>query len=82
MMFSLTRQWTIVGIYSYRQGCENTNHTPVFTRMVPYLNWVRTMNISDAITVQNYTGSAQIRKLSPEKMLVSLLINIFLWYLF
>ena len=82
MMFSLTRQWVIVGITSYGQGCANANYAPVFTRMVSYLNWIRTINISDAITVQNYTSSAQLRKLSTEQFLVSLLINTFLWHLF
>ncbi|CAF0863890.1 unnamed protein product [Rotaria sordida] len=56
MMFTSSQQWAIVGITSYGYGCAHANFAGVYTRVVYYLDWIRSMTGTDAITVDVVTN--------------------------
>jgi secreted trypsin-like serine protease len=55
MMFAPSQQWVLVGITSYGQGCAEAPYSGVYTLVVQYLDWIYSMNISDAVTVSDVT---------------------------
>ncbi len=55
MMFTSIQQWVLVGITSYGHGCAQAEYSGIYTRVVYYLDWIRSMNVSDAVTVSEAT---------------------------
>lgn len=41
MMFTPTRQWLLVGLTSYGEGCARPQFSGVYTRVAFYENWIR-----------------------------------------
>lgn len=82
MMFTASRQWILTGITSYGIGCARADYASVYTRIVYYLDWIRTMNISDAMTVQNVTQTSQAPNTPIQPMLIYFLVNILFWNFF
>lgn len=79
MMFTASRQWILVGITSYGFGCANADYASVYTRVVAYLDWIRMMNISDAMTVQNVIHTSQAPNVPIQPILIYFLL---LWHFF
>ena len=57
MMYTSSRQWVVVGItsYGYESECGIAEYADVFTRVVYYLDWIRSMNVTDAVTIDSVT---------------------------
>jgi secreted trypsin-like serine protease len=55
MMFTPSNQWVVVGITSYGIGCAEAAYAGIYTRVVYYLNWISSMNVMDAVTVNDVT---------------------------
>lgn len=53
MSFTTSRQWILIGINSYYFGCIFTELPSVHTRVIPYLNWIRSMNVTDTVSVES-----------------------------
>ena len=51
MMFSTSQQWTLVGIISYGWNCLNSTYPSVNTRVTYFLDWIRSLNVTDAVIV-------------------------------
>ncbi|UJR17501.1 hypothetical protein I4U23_004396 [Adineta vaga] len=49
MMYTSSRQWTVVGLVSYGIGCDGT-YPSVYTRVSNYLDWIKS-NVEDAIVI-------------------------------
>ena len=41
MMFTSSRQWVLVGLTSFGEGCAKPQFSGVYTRVAPYESWIR-----------------------------------------
>jgi len=41
MMFTSSRQWVLVGLTSYGDGCARPQYSGVYTRVAAYESWIR-----------------------------------------
>jgi hypothetical protein len=41
MMFTPSKQWVLVGLTSYGEGCARPTSAGVYTRVAAYENWIR-----------------------------------------
>ena len=64
MMFSPSQQWIVVGIAAASYGCALANYSAIFTRVTYYLDWIYSMNVSDAITVDTTTTTATVTSIT------------------
>ena len=64
MMFSSSQQWIVVGTTSASYGCALANYAPIFTRVTYYLDWIYSMNVSDAVTIDTATTIPMITNFS------------------
>jgi secreted trypsin-like serine protease len=55
MMFTSSQQWIVVGITSYGVGCALPRYAAVYTRVVYFLDWIYSMNVTGAITAEDAT---------------------------
>ncbi|UJR32729.1 hypothetical protein I4U23_020188 [Adineta vaga] len=55
MFFTESRQWVIVGLTSYGYECASRTYAGIYTRMTFYLDWIRSMNVTDAVTANTIT---------------------------
>ncbi len=40
MMFTLSKQWVLVGLTSFGYGCAQPGYSGVYTRITIYLDWI------------------------------------------
>jgi hypothetical protein len=78
-MFTSSHQWIIAGITSYGDRCARPNTSGVYTRVVYYLDWIHSMNVTGAITADNNMGLIQVHHIQIEEILVyrSLILIVF-----
>ena len=50
MMFTPTRQWVLVGIIDTVYSCPSI-YPSGYTRMTRFLDWIRSMNVTDAVAI-------------------------------
>ena len=53
MFFADTQQWVVTGVVSYGsyEGCATPNYAGIYTRVAHYVDWIRSMNVTDIVTV-------------------------------
>lgn len=55
MMFSQTKQWILIGITSFGEGCARPSYAGVYTRVAVYETWIKshTNGSYESITVSD-----------------------------
>lgn len=59
MMFTTSKQWVLIGLTSYGDGCARANAMGVYTRVAAYQDWIR-QTTGSAITTPSASDSARI----------------------
>ena len=72
MVFTASRQWVIAGVTSYGKDCAAPPYAGVYTRVAAYLNWIKSLNVTDAVTV----GAAGHRLTHPSILVLLCLYSV------
>jgi secreted trypsin-like serine protease len=75
MMFTPSNQWIVVGITSNGIGCARAEYAGIYTRVVYYLNWIRSMNVMDAVTVSDVTTTTTTTTITTITVSTTMIIN-------
>ena len=60
MMYTPSQQWVLVGIISFSVRCSNTGYPSIMTRATSALSWIKSMNITDLVTVSDVTSTTTV----------------------
>ena len=76
MMFTSTRQWLLVGLTSFGEGCARPGYSGVYTRVAFYENWIRS-NTNDSFRFVSWAHANTMQTLPWSLLLCISLVLIF-----
>ena len=71
MMFTSSRQWLLVGLTSFGEGCARPNLAGAYTRVAVYENWIRS-NTKDSNPFVSWSD-ANLRHTASWSLILSIL---------
>lgn len=74
MMFTASQQWVLVGVIAFGVRCRDTGYPSAHVRITPYLEWFRSVNVNDTVTVNSsipFGSTASVSTSSSSSTIVS-----------
>jgi secreted trypsin-like serine protease len=77
MMFTSTKQWILVGLTSFGDGCAKPTSSGVYTRVAAYENWIKSNTDDSYSSVPFSYANTMQTSIRSMVLLVALFVIIF-----